>query len=498
MIHTCTQMSRPIPFDNSYLQLPDRFYTKLKPAPVSNPGPIRINRCLAKNLGIDGAWLASRDGTEVLAGNRIPDGSEPIATVYAGHQFGGWSPQLGDGRAILLGEVIGQDGERYDIQLKGSGPTPYSRGGDGRAPLGPVLREYIISEAMAALGVPTSRSLAAVTTGDPVYRQTEEPGAVLTRVARSHIRIGTFQFFLARQDIEALQLLTDHVIARHYPDAASAENPASALLDSVIEAQAGLIAQWQLLGFIHGVMNTDNMLLSGETIDYGPCAFMDTYHPETVFSSIDHQGRYAYANQPGIAHWNLARLAQTLMPVMDEDQEQALTLAQQSLDAFPELYQRAFRGGMADKLGLSVAREEDDGLAADFLALMEQERSDFTLAFRRLADLARPGGGSGVEDLFEFSSAFDSWLQRWRSRCEEDTLSPENRQAAMYRVNPVFIPRNHLVAAAIDAAVENNDFEPFQRLVDRLEKPRGYDPDLALFATPPSPEQVVSKTFCGT
>jgi uncharacterized protein YdiU (UPF0061 family) len=485
-------------FDTTYLQLPSRFYTKLAPTPVARPGPIRVNRQLAGQLEIDADWLASPEGTEVLAGNRLAEGSEPIATVYAGHQFGGWSPQLGDGRAILLGEVVGCDGVRYDIQLKGSGRTPYSRGGDGRAPLGPVLREYIVSEAMAAFGVPTTRSLAAVTTGETVYRQVPEPGAVLTRVAQSHIRIGTFQFFLSRQDIEGLRLLTDYVIARHYPVAAEAEIPALALFDAVIAGQASLLAKWQLLGFIHGVMNTDNMLLSGETIDYGPCAFMDSYHPETVYSSIDHQGRYAYRNQPGIAQWNLACLAQTLLPLIDEDPDRARERAQESLDAYPNLYQGAYRQGMAGKLGLSALDPEDDGIAIDLLNLMAEEQVDFTLAFRRLADLAQPDRGSGVKDLFDFPASFADWLERWRQHVEQDSGDPKERQAAMHRANPAFIPRNHLVAEAIDSAVNDEDFGPFNTLVDLLEQQRDYDPALAKYATPPRPDQVVSKTFCGT
>ena len=485
-------------FDTTYLQLPSRFYTKLPPTPVANPGPIRVNRQLAAQLGFDAVWLSSPEGTEVLAGNRLAVGSEPIATVYAGHQFGGWSPQLGDGRAILLGEVVGRDGVRYDVQLKGSGRTPYSRGGDGRAPLGPVLREYMVSEAMAAFGVPTTRSLAAVTTGETVYREVPEPGAVLTRVAQSHIRIGTFQFFLARQDFEGLRLLTDYVIERHYPAAAEAENPALALYEAVIAGQASLLAQWQLLGFIHGVMNTDNMLLSGETIDYGPCAFMDTYHPETVYSSIDHQGRYAYRNQPGIAQWNLACLAQTLLPLIDEDQDQARERAQESLDVFPSLYQGAYRQGMASKLGLRALEPDDDGLAIDLLELMAKEKMDFTLVFRRLADLAHAGNGQGVKELFDFPPEFSAWLKRWRQFIDQDSGDPADRQAAMYRANPAFIPRNHLVAEAIDHAVNDEDFGPFNTLVDLLEQQRNFDPALAKYATPPRPEQVVSKTFCGT
>jgi len=485
-------------FDNSFLQLPGRFYTKLAPTPVSNPGPIRVNRELAEQLGIDAAWLASPEGNEVLAGNRLPAGAEPIATVYAGHQFGGWVPQLGDGRAILLGEVIDLDGLRYDIQLKGSGPTPYSRGGDGRAPLGPVLREYIVSEAMAAQGIPTTRSLAAVTTGDQVFREGAVPGAVLTRVAQSHIRIGTFQFFLARQDVDALRLLMDYVVERHYPAAAEAENPAIALLDAVVAGQARLLAQWQLLGFIHGVMNTDNMLLSGETIDYGPCAFMDTYHPDRVFSSIDHQGRYAYSKQPGIAHWNLARLAQALLPVMDAEEENAVVLAQASIDTFPKLFQQAYRSGMDRKLGLAGAGDDNEDLANELLELMASERVDFTLAFRRLADLARPETGPGVGDLFEFPASFEPWLKRWQQRIEDDPQAPGERQASMYQANLAFIARNHLVAAAIDAAVNDDDFAPFNRLVDLLGQPREYVPGLADYARPPQPDEVVSKTFCGT
>jgi uncharacterized protein YdiU (UPF0061 family) len=485
-------------FDTTYLRLPPRFYTKLPPTPVADPGLIRINAPLAGLLGLDPAWLASKEGVEILAGNRLVEGSEPIATVYAGHQFGGWSPQLGDGRAILLGEVIGRDGLRYDIQLKGSGRTPYSRGGDGRAPLGPVLREYIVSEAMAAFGVPTTRSLAAVTTGEPVFRQAPEPGAVLTRVAQSHIRIGTFQYFLSRQDVEGLRLLTDYVIERHYPECAGAELPALALYEAVIAGQARLMAQWQLLGFIHGVMNTDNMLLSGETIDYGPCAFMDAYHPETVYSSIDHQGRYAYRNQPGIAHWNLACLAQALLPGIDEDPERARELAQASLDAYPALYQDAYRRGMARKLGLPGLDPEDDGIAIDLLNLMSQEKADFTLVFRRLADLANGENGPGVKNLFDFPPAFSDWLARWRRFLERDDRQPQDRQAEMYRANPVFIPRNHLVAEAIDRAVIAGDFEPFNTLVDLLENQRDYDPALASYALPPRPDQVVSRTFCGT
>ena len=341
-----------IPFDNSYARMPDKFYSRLAPTPVTEPGAVRVNRALAEQLGLDPEWLSSTQGTRVVAGNGVPEGADPIATVYAGHQFGSYNPQLGDGRAILLGEVLGRDGKRYDIQLKGSGPTPYSRGGDGRSPLGPVLREYVVSEAMHQLGIPTTRALAAVTTGDQVARDEFLPGAVLARVASSHIRIGTFQFFAAQRDIAALRVLLNHVILRHYPEAEATDNPALTLLQAVVSRQASLVASWQLVGFIHGVMNTDNMLICGETIDYGPCAFMDDFHPDKVYSSIDHGGRYAYSNQPAIAHWNLACLAQTLLPLLHDDEEQATALAQKAIDAFPEQFLQAHTRGMARKLGL--------------------------------------------------------------------------------------------------------------------------------------------------
>ena len=481
-------------FDNSYAQLPERFYTRLLPERVSTPGPIRVNRELAEQLGINPDWLASTEGTEVIAGNRIPEGADPIATVYAGHQFGGWNPQLGDGRAILLGEVIARDGVRYDIQLKGSGRTPYSRGGDGRAPLGPVLREYIVSEAMAALEIPTTRALAAVTTGDQVYREIALPGAVLARVAQSHIRIGTFQFFASRQDGDALRLLVDHVLERHYPDAVGAANPAIALLEKVIAQQAQLVARWQLIGFIHGVMNTDNMLLSGETIDYGPCAFMDEFNPETVFSSIDHGGRYAYRNQPGITHWNLSCLAQTLVPLLDEDQDRALEEAQGAVDRFPDLFLDAHQQGMARKLGISLQGEEDEALVQDLLTVMTDTGVDFTLCFRQLADLAGSGGSVDVSEIFRLPEEFSPWLERWQARLQAEG----DDHSTMYRANPAFIPRNHLVEAAIVAATENQDFAPFNRLVDRLANPFVYDPADSELALPPRPEQVVSQTFCGT
>ena len=489
-----------LPFDNSYARLGERFFTRQLPVSVTEPGLIRVNHALADHLGLDPQWLESDQGIEFIAGNFIAEGSDPLATVYAGHQFGGWNPQLGDGRAILLGEVIGRDGLRYDIQLKGSGRTPYSRGGDGRAPLGPVLREYIVSEAMSVLGVPTSRALGAVTTGEWVMREGRLPGAVLARVAQSHIRIGTFQFFASRQDHDALKTLIDHVIQRHYPQATQAANPVRHLLDAVVANQASLVAKWQSLGFIHGVMNTDNMLLSGETIDYGPCAFMDEFDPGKVFSSIDHGGRYAYSNQPHVAHWNLSVLTQALLPFLDDDQDKALASGQAAIDAFPGLYQAAFMNNMQRKLGLLEKVDDDAVLIQDLLKLMHENQTDFTLTFRYLTDLIDPktASGGGVQPLFKLPETFAPWLERWQQRLSTDTMDTAERQQAMYAANPVYIPRNHLVEEAIVAAEKHQDFEPFNRLVDILAQPFGFDQVNARYAIPPKPEEVVSQTFCGT
>jgi uncharacterized protein YdiU (UPF0061 family) len=487
------------PFDNTYARLPERFYARLDPVPVAAPRLVRVNAALAGLLGLDPAELASPEGVEVLSGNRVPEGAEPIALAYAGHQFGHFVPQLGDGRAILLGEVVGRDGARRDIQLKGSGQTPFSRRGDGRAALGPVLREYIVSEAMAALGVPTTRSLAAVTTGQAVQRETALPGAVLTRVAASHVRVGTFQYFAARGDGEAVRLLADYVVARHYPEAAAADNPHRALLDAVVARQADLVARWLLIGFIHGVMNTDNTSISGETIDYGPCAFMDAYDPATVFSSIDQFGRYAYGNQPRIAQWNLARLAECLLPLLGEDQERAVASAQEALAALGPRFEAAWLGGLRRKIGLSTEREGDSDLAQDLLERMAANGADFTLTFRRLCDAAaEPEGDGAVRALFKEPGAYDAWAARWRQRLADEAVEPHLRQAAMRAANPAFIPRNHLVEAALDAAVQRQDFGPFEELLEVLSRPFEDRPGLERYAVPPQPDERVLQTFCGT
>ncbi len=488
-------------FDNSYVTLPQQFYVRQAPVPVANPQLIRVNHELARLLGIDPAWLESAEGVNTIAGNHVPDGADPIATVYAGHQFGSWNPRLGDGRAILLGEVIGSDGERYDLQLKGSGITPFSRNGDGRAPLGPILREYLVSEAMAALGVATSRTLAAVTTGEPVYREQRLEGGVLIRVAKSHIRIGTMQYFASIKDHEAVKLLVDHVIARHYPQAADADNPVLALYQQVAQRLAALIAQWQSVGFIHGVMNTDNMLLSGETIDFGPCAFMDAYDSAAVFSSIDHGSRYAYRNQPPIAQWNLACLGQALLPLIADDENEATEAAQVVLNAFPEMYLEAYFERLRAKFGLTQAEDDDEALMQDFLDLLEAGRHDFTLAFRRLTDLAnapdaQPDAES-VGELFDFGATFDDWLERWQQRCQRESIDASQRQQSMRATNPAYIPRNHLIEQAIQQGYAG-DLSLFNRLHERWQQPFRYDVNDADLATPPKPYEIVQQTFCGT
>ncbi|NOX74020.1 MAG: YdiU family protein, partial [Alphaproteobacteria bacterium] len=427
-------------------------------------------------------------------GNQITNGTAPLAMAYAGHQFGNFNPGLGDGRAVLLGEIVAPDGARFDLHLKGSGRTPYSRGGDGKAVLGAVLREYIVSEAMAALGIPTTRALAIVTTGERVMRENPEPGAVLARIATSHIRVGTFQYFYAKQDIKALKALLDYTITRHYPEAAQAEVPALAMLQSVMAKQADLVARWMAVGFIHGVMNTDNMTLSGETIDYGPCAYLDEYNPAKVFSSIDRQGRYAFANQPGIAHWNLAQLAQSLLPLISQDPEKAAKIAQETLDGFPELFRAAHLNHFAAKLGIAAPLAGDKALSDVFLLMMEEASADFTLSYRHLRKGAETGDFTALETLLT-SDKFDSWKTGWRARLAAE--KPEDILNTLQAANPIFIARNHRVEAAIKAANEG-DLAPFEALVKVLQTPFTEQPEHAEYEDPPKPDEIVQATFCGT
>ena len=489
-----------IRFDNSYARLPDRFFARLPPTPVSEPSLIQLNEPLALQLGLRPSDLASPEGVAMLAGNCVPDGAEPFAMAYAGFQFGAWVPQLGDGRAILLGELIDRNGVRRDIQLKGAGRTPFSRGGDGRAGLGPVLREYIVSEAMARLNIATTRSLAAVATGEHIARETLLPGAVLTRVALSHIRVGTFQYFAARRDVEALRVLADHVIARLYPEVSRAHRPYLALLAAVIERQAELVAGWQAIGFIHGVMNTDNTSIAGETIDYGPCAFMDTFHPDTVFSSIDHGGRYAYGNQPAILQWNLMGFAQTLLPLIDDDEQTAVALAQEQVQRFAGRFEHFYDAVMRRKLGLAEEKEGDTALVNSLLTVMANNGADFTLTFRRLSDVTAgdPAAVERVRELFEDRAAFDDWAARWTKRLALDPQTAAERRSSMSSANPLYIPRNHLVEEVIAAAVEESDLAPFRRLLQVLGSPYEEQASAQRYATPPRPEEVVHQTFCGT
>ena len=454
------------------------------------------------SLGLDPGALASGEGVEILAGNRVAEGSEPLAIAYAGHQFGHFVPQLGDGRAILLGEVIARDGVRYDIQLKGSGRTPFSRGGDGRAALGPVLREYIVSEAMAALGVPTTRTLAAVTTGEQVVRETFLPGAIVTRVAASHLRVGTFEYFAARRDNESIRTLANYAILRHYPDAARATQPYRAFLDGVITRQAQLVAQWMLLGFIHGVMNTDNTAISGETIDYGPCAFMEAFDPATVFSSIDRHGRYAYGNQPRIALWNLTRLAESLLPVLEEEtgsEAAAMESANQALAAFAPQYDAAQFAGFRRKLGLLTEHDGDISLVQDLLQRMALNAADFTLTFRRLcAPRKMPKPTHRFEPCLPIPAHMMFGQQRGGAGLNKSPPLRRNAPTAMRKTNPAFIPRNHLVEAALSAATERQDFQPFEELLDVVTHPYEDRPGFERYTYPARPEERVLATFCGT
>ncbi|GAA4692824.1 YdiU family protein [Pseudonocardia yuanmonensis] len=478
-------------FDNSYVHDLGELCVPWEAARAPEPSLVVLNDELAAELGVDAEALRAPEGVAVLAGNAKPEGAASVAMAYAGHQFGGYVPRLGDGRALLLGEVLDSRGRRRDLHLKGSGRTPFARGGDGKAPLGPMLREYVVGEAMHALGIPTTRALAVVGTGEQVVRDRMEPGAVLTRVAASHIRVGTFQFAAATRDTGLLRRLADHAIARHHPAAAEADNPYLALYTGVVEAQAALLAQWMLVGFVHGVMNTDNMTISGETIDYGPCAFMDAYDPATVFSSIDHGGRYAYGNQPGIAQWNLARFAEALLPLLDEDTDAAIKAATDVLLSFADRYERHWRTGMQAKLGLADDAE-DKALVDDLLTLLQEQKVDFTSFFRALS---RAVAGDPEPARALAGEGFDAWAQRWRALLP-DRPGPEIA-AAMDRVNPVYVPRNHLVDEALTAAVAG-DRAPLDRLLDVLARPFEERPGLEAYALPAPPSFGSFRTFCGT
>ncbi|MEM5500141.1 YdiU family protein [Ahrensia kielensis] len=489
----------PINFDNSYAKLPEGFYAKVTPAKASAPEVLALNESLAKELGIDTHWLKSDAGIAMLSGNALPEGAASISTAYAGHQFGNFVPQLGDGRALLIGEVIDTNGKRRDIQLKGSGLTPFSRGGDGKAAIGPVLREYIVSEAMHALGITTTRALAALVTGDEVIREEVLPGAILTRVASSHIRVGTFQFFYARDDVASLKALADHVIERHYPEARNHENPYLAMLQGVVEKQAKLIADWLMVGFIHGVMNTDNMSIAGETIDYGPCAFMDRFDPKTVFSAIDQGGRYAYGNQPSIGQWNLSALAQAMLPILDDDEAKAIEYAKKALDAYSTTFETAYETLIRKKLGFQKANEGDVALWQDLTKHLTASEVDFTQFFRALSKASiEPSMKDMVfHELFGGPSMFDMWMVAYRLRLHLEDRDDQERQKAMLSVNPAYIPRNHLVNEALEAAQEG-DLTFAEKLMEVLSNPFEEQAGFERYLLPPKPEEVIKNTFCGT
>jgi uncharacterized protein YdiU (UPF0061 family) len=472
-------------FDNTYLRLPDDFYSRTTPATFQSPKLAFFNRLLAAEMGLDPDAMETPDGAGVFSGNQIPQGAEPIAQAYAGHQFGNFT-MLGDGRAILLGEQVTPDGIRLDVQLKGQGPTRYSRRGDGRAALGPMLREVIISEAIHALGIPTTRSLAVCATGEAVYRESALPGAVLTRIAASHIRVGTFEFAASLEDRESLVALTDYTLRRHYPECVGASNPALALLEAVISRQASLIAQWMLVGFVHGVMNTDNMAISGETIDYGPCAFLDAYDPSTVFSSIDRNGRYAYGNQPKIAHWNLSRFAETLLTQIHPDEKTSIKLATEALAKFSDQFNQCWLDGMRAKLGLFADEADDLALIDELLQWLATHGHDFTNTFRSL----NPSS--------PLDPSITSWHTRWIDRLARQPHSIEQSVALMEKSNPVVIPRNHRVEEALTSAVEFDDFAPFEKLIAVLRRPFQQSSDISIYQLPPPKDSAPYRTFCGT
>ncbi|NCG27075.1 MAG: YdiU family protein [Verrucomicrobiales bacterium] len=477
-------------FDNTYIHLPKAFYTKLSPVPVPKPKMVIFNAPLATDIGLDVSGRSSDAQAALFGGNDMPKGSEPLAQAYAGHQYGHFT-MLGDGRAIVWGEQITPSGQRLDIQFKGSGPTPYSRGGDGRAALGPMLREYIISEAMHALNIPTTRSLAVVTNGENVYRETGLPGATLTRIASSHIRVGTFQYAALQQDIEIIQTLVDYTIERHYPEIKEDHNKPLSLLKSVIDKQAELITHWMRVGFIHGIMNTDNMTISGETIDYGPCAFMDAYDPGTVFSSIDHTGRYAYANQPAMAQWNLARLAETMLPLFDDETEKATDMAEEAVNGFGAVYKERSLSMLRAKLGLFGERVEDENLFTDLLDWMQRQDADYTNTFRDLTKKALPKGEPYDDETFK------EWYTRWQARLAKNMEPLKSSLSLMRANNPAVIPRNHKVEQVLEAAT-NGDLQPLKDLLATLQEPYKTRSDINPYQSPPKPEERVHQTFCGT
>jgi len=483
-------------FDNSFVRDLKGLYEPWAAAPAPAPTLLALNEELAAELGVDANALRAPHGVAVLVGNAIPLGASPVAQAYSGHQFGGFSPQLGDGRALLLGEVLDVHGRRRDLHLKGSGRTPFARGGDGKAAVGPMLREYVIGEAMYSLGIPTTRALAVVATGEEIVRDSMLPGAVLTRVAASHLRVGTFQYAANQDDPTLVRRLADYAIARHYPQAVEAENPYLAFLTDVVDAQASLVARWMLVGFIHGVMNTDNMTISGESIDFGPCAFMDEFDPATVFSSIDQGGRYAYGNQPQIAQWNLARLAETLLALFDAEPGTAVAAATEVLQSFTDRYHRYLGDGMRAKLGIGDAQPGDGQLIDDLLGLLHAQRVDFTSCFRALSS-SLSGDETHARSLFLEYSTFDMWAVRWRARLSSQTRDPQAIAQTMDQVNPVYIPRNHKVEEALSAA-SDGDLGPLQQLLNLLAQPFTERPGLEPYAAPAPPSFGPYHTFCGT
>ena len=498
--HTLQGMTHQPPhfdFDNTYARELDGFYVPWEGDKVPEPRIILLNSDLARDLQLDPEALDTDQGAAMLAGAEAPEGANTLAQAYAGHQFGGFSPQLGDGRAILLGEVIDRNGIRRDIHLKGSGRTPFSRGGDGKAVLGPVLREFLMGEAMFHLGIPTTRALSAVTTGETVYREGPRTGAVLGRVASSHLRVGTFQFFAARGEHARVKQLADYAIARHDPDLAGRDDRYLEFLRAVIRRQAALVAHWLNVGFVHGVMNTDNMTISGETIDYGPCAFIDSYSAGAVFSSIDHGGRYAFGNQPNIAQWNLARLAETLLPLLHHDQDEAIRIATEEIQGFPALYSEAWLARARAKIGLDTAEDDDADLLNGMYAAMEGQNVDFTLFFRRLPQAAE-GGETPLTDLFDDATAIRHWLPHWRERLSREGGMDDARRAAMDAVNPLYIPRNHRVDVALHAAEDDADMAPLTRLLEVLRDPFTERAGQDRYARPAPADFGPYKTFCGT